>query len=153
MPRIFYNTRWVHVYILSTRLVILRRYSMATLRHPKMADAFLCKQLRGRISPSVRNKHSLFWTTSFNNTRIWQKRSILCEREGNESRRDAGFSTSRFCHDAGSSIPGCRYLIGDTPSSSLDFMLTVTYPTYFIHSYIHGLCWRIETFMSSDFFK
>ena len=50
-----------------------------------------------------------------------------------------------FCHDAGSSIQWCRYLLGDAPISSLDFMLTVGYTQdVFINLYIHGLCWRIE---------
>ena len=124
---------------------------ISRLGHPKMADAFPGKQLRGRISPCIGNRHSPYldhmtciWIEMDSGNRIWQKRSILCKREGNKSRRDAGFSPSWFCHDACSSIPGCRYLLWDAPISSLDFMLTVTQPTYFIYLYIHGLCWRIE---------
>ena len=85
------------------------------------------------------------------NNPIWQKRHSLCKREGNKSRWDAGFSPSWVCHDAGSSIPACRYLLGDAPISSFDFMLTVTYPTYFIYLYMYGLCWWNETFMSIIF--
>ena len=131
---------------------------ISRLGHPKMADAVPGKQLLGRISPSIRNRHSPYldyitciWVGMDSDNRIGLKWCILCKREGNKSRRDAGFSPSCFCHDAGSSIPGCRYLFGDALISSLDFMLTITHPMYFLHYwYLSGLCWRIETFMNSN---
>ena len=133
---------------------------ISRLGHPKMADAFPGNQLWGQISPSIGNRHSpdldyitCIWVGMECDNRIWQKRHILCKRKGNKSRQDAGFSPSWVCHAAGSSIPGCRYLLGDASISSLDFVLTVTHPTYFIHLYIYGLWRRIETFMSSNFPK
>ena len=88
---------------------------ISRLGHPKMAEAFPGKQLRGRISPCIGNRYSPYldhmaciWVGMDDDNRIRQKRTILCKREGNKSRRDAGFSPSRFCHDAGSSIHGCR---------------------------------------------
>ena len=133
---------------------------ISRLGHPKMADAFPGNRLWGQISPSIGNRHSpdldyiaCIWVGMECDNRIWQKRHILCKRNGNKSRQDAGFSPSWVCHAAGSSIPGCRYLLGDASISSLDFVLAVTHPTYFIHLYIYGLWRRIETFMNSNFPK
>ena len=150
-----YSRMILHIYILLylrhdktyTPLIIGSR-----LEHPKMADAFPGKQLWGRISPFISNRHSPYldhmaciWVGMGSDNRIWQKRSILCKREGNKSPRDAGFSPSRFCHDAGNSISECRYLLGDAPISSLDLMLTVTHPTYFKYITCTSMdCFRIE---------
>ena len=141
----------LHIYILLylrhdktyTPLIIGSR-----LEHPKMADAFPGKQFWGRISPFISNRHSPYldhmaciWVGMGSDNRIWQKRSILCKREGNKSPRDAGFSPSRFCHDAGNSIFGmpvspwgCAHLFiglnanGYTPD---------VFQIYYL--YIHGL--------------
>ena len=103
--------------------------SISRLGHPKMADVFPGKQLRGLISPWIGNIHSPYldhmtciWVRLDSENRIWQKTIILCKWEDNQSQRDASFSPSWFCHDAGSWILGCRYLLGDAPIASLDFM-------------------------------
>ena len=122
------------------RLVIGRRY--LEIRASQMADPG--KQLPGQISACISNILSPYldhmiciWVGMDSDNRIGQKRSILCKREGSKSRRDVGFSPAWFCHEAGSSIPGCRYLIGNASIPSLDFILTITQPTYFIYLYIH----------------
>ena len=96
---------------------------ISRLGHPKMADAFPVKELRGRISPCIHSRHSPYldhmtciWAGMDGDNRIEQKRSIRCKSEGNKSWWDAGFSPSWFCHDADSSILGCRFLFGDAPS-------------------------------------
>ena len=115
---------------------------ISRLGHLKMADPG--KQLPGQISACISNTLSPYldhmiciWVGMDSDNRIGQKRSILCKREGSKLRRDVGFSPAWFCHEAGSSIPGCRYLIGNASIPSLDFILTITQPTYFIYLYIH----------------
>ena len=63
-----------------------------------MADAFPGKQLQGRISPCIGNRHSPYsdhiiyvWVGEDSDNQIWLKRSILCKWKRNIVRRDAGF--------------------------------------------------------------